>query len=169
MADGCTGGGLTDTRSDTGFTRFKPIPIVRCPDHHGGAPKPDLTGRSRCFVQWRRYRRSFANVYYWKQGLTPIPGAATNTLLIPAVQFTNAGVYTMYATNSQGQTPAACWLSVAATPGSNNLAYQYTNYPLAGLPLTMNSYITNVSAASNTYQWEFNRLTKVFPPTTNLT
>jgi hypothetical protein len=109
-------------------------------------------------------------VYYWKLGPFVIGGGTTNanSLLIPAVQLTNSGVYTLLASNSVGSTPAACYLSVALTPGSNILAYQFTNYALAGLPLTMTSYITNVSTDTNTYQWGFNHSTTGFPATSNL-
>lgn len=99
-----------------------------------------------------------APTYYWKQGITSIPGATTNTLLLTTVQYTNAGVYTMYATNSQGQTPAACWLSVALTPGGNILGYHFTNYIVAGTPLTMSSWLTNVPNGVNTYAWQYNHL-----------
>ena len=107
--------------------------------------------------------------YYWKQGTNVIPGATTNAYLIPAAQLTNAGAYTMEATNSQGQTPAACWLSVAITPGSNNLAFQFTNYVVAGTTVTMTSFLTNVPSGSNSYQWNYNNNSTGLPATPNLT
>jgi hypothetical protein len=94
--------------------------------------------------------------YYWKQGLTIIPGATNNTLTIPAAQFTNAGIYTMIASNSQGEAQATCYLSEVLSAGSNILALDYTNYVVAGTPVIMSVYITNVPAAVNSYSWQFN-------------
>jgi Immunoglobulin I-set domain/Immunoglobulin domain len=93
--------------------------------------------------------------YYWQQGLTPIPGATNNTLLIPAAQLTNAGIYTLNATNSSGKASSTCYLTMAITPGSNILVSGFTNYIVAGTPLTMSSLITNVPAATNTYSWAY--------------
>lgn len=93
--------------------------------------------------------------YYWKQGPVTIPNATNNTLLIPAVQLTNAGVYSLFASNSQGQANSACDLSVAVTPGSDNLALLYTNYSVAQTAVTMYSFITNVLLSSNSYSWSY--------------
>ena len=94
--------------------------------------------------------------YYWKQGINFIPGATNNVLLLPAAQLANAGVYTLVASNSQGQAISACDVTMALTPGSNILAYEYTNHIVAGTALTMSSLITNVPAATNTYSWAYN-------------
>jgi hypothetical protein len=106
--------------------------------------------------------------YYWKQGITLIPNATNNTLLIPAVQLTNSGVFTLVATNSQSQAQSACYVSVVETPGSNSLALDYTNYVPANTALTMYSYLTNVPAATNNYSWSF-ASTPIGVTTSNLT
>lgn len=97
-----------------------------------------------------------APAYFWQQGLTAIPRATNNTLLIPSAQLTNSGIYSLYASNSQGKVSAACYLTMAITPGSNSLSQQYTNYPLAGQAITMYSLITNVPTGVNSYSWQFN-------------
>ena len=94
--------------------------------------------------------------YSWLQGITPIPGATNNSLVISNVQLTNAGVYTLVASNSQGKATSPAYLSVCQTPGSNILALDYTNYYPAGNALTMSSVLTNVPAATTTYAWYFN-------------
>ncbi|HZM02461.1 MAG TPA: immunoglobulin domain-containing protein [Candidatus Saccharimonadales bacterium] len=94
--------------------------------------------------------------YYWKQGISLISGATNNTLLISGAQLADAGVYTLYASNSQGQANSACDLTMALTPGSNILALLYTNYFVAGTPVTMSSLITNVPSGVNTYSWQYN-------------
>ncbi|HZQ45628.1 MAG TPA: immunoglobulin domain-containing protein, partial [Verrucomicrobiae bacterium] len=70
--------------------------------------------------------------YYWQQGLSKVPGATNNTLTIPAAQLANAGAYTLFATNSAGTANSACYLTMALTPGSNILAFHFTNYIVAG-------------------------------------
>lgn len=94
--------------------------------------------------------------YFWKQGLTLIPGATQNTLTLPAAQLSNSGVYTLFASNSQGTVNSACYLTMAQTPGSNILALFYTNFVKAGTAVTMTSWITNVPAAVNTFSWQYN-------------
>jgi len=94
--------------------------------------------------------------YTWEQGITAIPGATQNTLVMPSALLTNAGVYTLVANNSQGQANSACYLTMALTPGNNILALFYTNYAKADTALTMTSYITNVPSGVNTYSWQYN-------------
>jgi hypothetical protein len=101
--------------------------------------------------------------YQWWSGLTPIPNATNSILTIPNVQLTNAGVYTLTASNSQnvgflfGALPKAnCYLSVAISGGTNFSAFLYTNFATAGVPLTMYSYFTNVPTAINHYLWTYN-------------
>lgn len=94
--------------------------------------------------------------YYWQQGLNYIPGATNNTLLIPAAQLSNAGLYSLVASNASGKVSSLCYLTVALTPGSNILATLYTNYAVAGNALIMHSLITNAPAATNTYAWSYN-------------
>jgi hypothetical protein len=104
--------------------------------------------------------------YQWWQGLTPIPNATNSILTITNVQLTNSGVYTLTASNSQtagfsfSSLPKAnCYLSIAISGGTNFSAYDYTNFAPAGVPLTMYSYMTNVSTATNYYQWLYNQVT----------
>ncbi len=69
----------------------------------------------------------------------------------------------MTASNSQtagfsfGSLPKAnCYLSVAISGGTNFTAYEFTNYAPAGVALTMSSWVTNVSTATNYYFWTYN-------------
>jgi hypothetical protein len=100
-----------------------------------------------------------APTYYWYRGLSNI---ATNlvgvgaSLDFPTAQLTNAGLYTVVASNATGTAVSPAYLSVALTPGSNQLALNYTNYYPSGQALTMFSYLTNVSTASNVYKWQYN-------------
>lgn len=93
--------------------------------------------------------------YTWKLGAALIPGATQNTYTIPAASLSAGGVYTLVASNSQGVTNAACYLTMALTPGSNILAFLYTNFVVAG-PVTMSSMISNVPSGVNTYSWQWN-------------
>ena len=100
-----------------------------------------------------------APVYYWYRG---VPNVAANlvgvgsTLDFPSTQLTNAGLYTVVASNATSTTLAPAYLSVALSPGTNQLALNFTNYGLASQALTMYSYLTNVSTASNVYKWQYN-------------
>ena len=102
--------------------------------------------------------------YQWWSGSTPIAGATNSVLAIPNVQLTNAGAYTLTASNSQNagnvfiQLPkASCILSVCISGGTNFTAFNYTNYAPAGVALTMFSWVTNLSNATNNYQWIYNQ------------
>jgi hypothetical protein len=101
--------------------------------------------------------------YQWWIGLTPIAGATNSVLNLPNVQLANSGVYTMTASNSQtagfsfGSLPKAnCYLSVAISGGTNFSAFNFTNYATAGVALTMFSWVTNVTTATNYYSWTYN-------------
>lgn len=104
--------------------------------------------------------------YQWWQGLTPIPDATNSILTITNVQLTNSGIYTLTASNSQtagytfGALPKAnCYLTVAISGGTNFSAYDYTNFAPAGTALTMFSWMTNVTTATNYYEWLYNQVT----------
>jgi hypothetical protein len=164
---GCPGAGLQDTRSYLFTVQTNPVFLT----------VPTITSSPQSLTTQLGANALFSGgatgdpspTYYWKQGTNYVPGGNTNTLLLSGVSYTNAGVYTMYATNSQGQVPAACWLSVALTPGSNILGYHFTNYIAAGNPLVMSSWLTNVSTSTNTYQWSYNHSSNGLPNTSNLT
>ena len=101
--------------------------------------------------------------YQWWSSLTPITGATNSVLTIPNVQLTNSGIYTMTASNSQtagfsfGALPKAnCYLSVAVSGGTNFTTFEYTNFAPASVALTMFSWVTNVSTATNYYFWTYN-------------
>ena len=150
---GCSGG-LTDTRSTSLIIQNSgggpTVPTILVPPNSilaqvgsdvilsGGASGNPVPG------------------YFWRQGLTIIPGQTNNTLLIPSAQWTNCGDYSLIASNSQGEVSALCVLTMAITPGSNSLSQQYTNYAVAGQAVTMYSLITNVPSATNTYSWQYN-------------
>ena len=73
----------------------------------------------------------------------------------------------MNASNSLGTVGASCVLSVVRPPGTNWGAPNFTNYAVAGVPLVMSGYITNIPAATNTYLW-FVRNGPIGVTTTNL-
>lgn len=94
--------------------------------------------------------------YFWTHNGINVSGANTNYLILPGVQLTDAGFYTLHATNSGNSAAATCYLTVALTPGTNVLVLNYTNYYPASTPLTLYSLVTNVSVATNTYAWKQN-------------
>src|SRR5262245_51447636 len=101
--------------------------------------------------------------YYWYLGSPPPFGnqlvSTNSTLVISNAQFTNAGLYTVIASNASGVTPNSAgqaYLSVAQTPGSNILALHFTNYLAISNSVVMASYFTNAPAGSNTYKWQYN-------------
>jgi len=102
--------------------------------------------------------------YQWWTGLgTPIPGATNSILTITNLQLTNAGIYTLTASNSQtagfsflSLPKGNCYLSVAISGGTNFTAYDFTNYAPAGVALTMFSFLTNgYATTTNYYSWEY--------------
>ena len=100
--------------------------------------------------------------YQWWSGLTPIAGATNSILDLTNLQLTNAGLYTLTASNSQtagfsfGSLPkASCYLSVCISGGTNFSVLDYTNYAPAGVLLTMFSFVTNTATATNYYQWYY--------------
>ncbi|HTI98166.1 MAG TPA: immunoglobulin domain-containing protein [Dongiaceae bacterium] len=97
--------------------------------------------------------------YYWYRGLPNIPSnlIGTNAALeFATVQLSDAGLYTVVASNASGSASAPAYLSIVVTPGTNQLALNYTNYALQGQALTMYSYLTNVPTGVNSYKWQFN-------------
>jgi len=94
--------------------------------------------------------------YYWKQGVTFIPGATNSILSFTNIQFTNAGLFTVLASNSLGTATATAFLSVCQTPGSNNLALAFTNYAAVSNAVVLTSYITNAPSGSNVYKYQYN-------------
>lgn len=96
--------------------------------------------------------------YTWYQGL-PTPAnqiGIGSSLSRPVVTLTNAGVYTCVASNSQGTSTSSAYMTVCQTAGSNQLAFHYTNYWIVSNALTLRSYMTNFSTATNTYKWQYN-------------
>jgi len=162
-SSGCGGGGNSDTRSTT--------LIVGAGTGGPFAPNISAAPPNTCAQVGSDVQLSGGASgnpvpqYQWWSGLTPIPGATNSVLTIPNVQLTNAGVYTMTASNSQtagfsfASLPKAnCYLSVAISGGTNFTAYEFTNYAPAGMALTMFSWVTNVSTATNYYFWTYNSL-----------
>ena len=102
--------------------------------------------------------------YQWWTGLgVPIPNATNSILTITNLQLTNAGIYTLTASNSQtagysflNLPKGSCYLTVAISGGTNFSVINYTNYSPAGVALTMFGWMTNVSTATNYYLWEYN-------------
>ncbi|MEI6077264.1 MAG: immunoglobulin domain-containing protein [Verrucomicrobiota bacterium] len=101
--------------------------------------------------------------YQWWQGLAAIPGATNSILTLTNVQLSNAGLYTLTASNllNAGNSfltlpKANCYLTICISPGTNYAALDYTNYVPAGVPLTMYCFQTNVTTSSNYYNWYYN-------------
>jgi len=101
--------------------------------------------------------------YYWYLGSPPPFGnvlvSSNSTFVISNVQFVNAGLYTVIASNASGVTPNSAgqaYLSVAQTSGSNILTLHFTNYVAVSNAVVMSSYFTNAPSGSNTYKWQYN-------------
>jgi len=155
-ASGCGGGGNTDTRSAT---------LVVSAAGAGGTP-PSITAPPQSITaQVGADALLSAGAsgnptpnYYWYLGLPSANSliSTNSTVNLSNVQYANAGLYTVVASNASGTASATAFLSVALTPGSNQLALNYTNYYPVGHALTMYSLITNAPAASNVYKWQYN-------------
>jgi hypothetical protein len=101
--------------------------------------------------------------YYWYLGAPPPFGSTlvstSSVLSITNVQYTNAGLYTVTASNVAGvtaNTAGQAYLSVCQTPGSNILTLRYTNYVVVSNAVVMNSWFTNAPGSSNVYKWQYN-------------
>jgi Immunoglobulin domain/Immunoglobulin I-set domain len=94
--------------------------------------------------------------YQWSRNLAPISGATNAACTINNSQLSDAGTYSLTASNSTSHPTAFCVLSVCIPPGTNFTVLNWTNYAPAGVPLTMSAYITNVSTATNSVYWGFN-------------
>ncbi len=102
--------------------------------------------------------------YQWWQGLTPIAGQNSSVLHLTNVQLTNAGTYTLTASNSldvgktilTGLPSATCILSTCISGGTNFSALNYTNFAPAGVALSIYSYVTNSAGITNNYNWYYN-------------
>jgi hypothetical protein len=149
---GCTGG-LTDTRSTSLIIQ----------NTNGGPVAPSMLSAPQSVIAQVGSDVILSGgaggnpnpKYYWQQGINNIPNATNNSLVLSNAQLTSAGIYTLNATNSQGKAQSDCYLTMAITPGNNPLALFYTNYVVAGTPVTMSSLITNVPSATNTYFWSW--------------
>jgi polygalacturonase/PKD repeat protein len=76
--------------------------------------------------------------YQWLVNSSPILGATSSNLTIPNVQWTNAGTYTLVASNSIGTTSSSnAVLTVPPTIPTNN--FMVTNYGAVGDGVTDNS------------------------------
>lgn len=94
--------------------------------------------------------------YFWKQGVTAIPGATNSTLTFANIQLASAGLYTVTASNATSTATATAYLSVCVTAGSNILAFHFTNYMTVSNTVVLSSYITNAPSGSNVYKWRYN-------------
>ena len=101
--------------------------------------------------------------YQWWQGFTAILGATNTILTLTNVHLTDAGVYTLTASNTAniGNTfitlpKANCYLSICVSGGTNFAALEFTNFAPAGVPMAFYSYITNANTVSNFYAWTYN-------------
>jgi hypothetical protein len=106
--------------------------------------------------------------YYWYLGAPPPFGSTlvstSSVLSITNVQYTNAGLYTVIASNVAGvsaNTAGQAYLSVCQTPGSNILTLHYTNYVVVSNSVIMASWFTNAPGSSNVYQWQYGLATIV--------
>ncbi len=155
-AGGCGSFGNTDTRSTA---------LVVNPSGSGGvppavtAPPQNITAQAGSDVLLSAGASGNPSPnYYWYLGLpSPSTLISTNsTASLKSVQYSNAGLYTVVASNASGTATATAYVSVALTPGSNQLALNYTNYYPQGHALTMSSFLTNVPAGTTTYKWQYN-------------
>ena len=102
--------------------------------------------------------------YQWWQGQNPIVGQTSSVLHIASVALTNAGTYTLTASNSldvgktilTGLPSATCILSTCISGGTNFSALNYTNFAPAGVALSIYSYVTNAAIITNNYNWYYN-------------
>lgn len=159
---GCPGTGETDTRATTlivqssGGSPFAPSnpTIVNTVAQVGSDVQLSGVSSGNPIPQYQ----------WWTALGVPIVGATNSYLNLSAVQLTNAGIYTLTASNSQtagfsfGALPkGACYLSVAISGGTNFTTYLYTNYAPASVALTLFSYLTNgTSTSTNYYYWVYN-------------
>jgi len=155
-SSGCGNGGNTDVRSTT---------LVIAPSG-GGGTAPSITAPPQSLTTQVGAGALFSAgasgnptpKYFWYLG---IPSSSTlistsSTLSLANVQYSNAGLYTVKASNANGTAQATAYLSVALTPGSNQLALNYTNYYRQSNALTMSSFLTNAPAGVTTYKWQYN-------------
>ena len=82
--------------------------------------------------------------YQWLENSSPIPGATSSNLTIPNVQFTNAGTYTLVASNSIGSTSSSNVVltvlsNVPQLPSIPTNNFMVTNYGAVGDGVTDNS------------------------------
>jgi hypothetical protein len=153
-AANCSGAGNTDTRSTTlviggsGTGNVAPSFSV--------APQNNIAQVGSDALLSAAASGTPPPAYYWKQGITPIPGATNAILSFPSVQLTSAGLYTVTASNAAGTASATAYLTVCVTPGSNQLVANFTNYFPASNAVTMHSYLTNAPSGSNIYKWQYN-------------
>jgi Immunoglobulin domain/Immunoglobulin I-set domain len=148
------GSGHNDTRSNT-------LAVVASggggtPPSFVGVPQPVTAQVGSDVILSATATGNPLPTFQWLQGITSIAGATNSSLTIPAIQLTNAGVYTCHAINTNGTVAAACYVTVVQTPGAQPLALDYTNFYPAGNSLTLFSYMTNVLNATNTYSWNYN-------------
>jgi hypothetical protein len=158
---GC-GGGHNDTRGTT--------LVVGSGGSGGQAPSnptlPNTIGQVGSAVQMSGVSAGNPTPQYqwWTALGVPIAGATNPTLVINNLQLTNAGLYTLTASNSMNVSnsffllpKASCFLSVAISGGTNFTALNFTNYAPAGQAFTMFSYVTNgTTTTTNHYSWTYN-------------
>ena len=91
--------------------------------------------------------------YVWFNGFNQV--GIGSTLTLTNVQLTNAGLYTVEATNSVSPNATTnAYLTVIVSPSS--LQYDYTNYLASGSSTNLACTISNVSGSYNSYVWEVN-------------
>ena len=97
--------------------------------------------------------------YIWQKGTNPVAVSSQANLTYNNVQLTDAGIYTVMATNSTGSIWTNTCLSVVTVPPNSWLdggtPLTVTNYQAVGSTLNLSAFITNIPAAQNQYKWEF--------------
>ena len=97
--------------------------------------------------------------YIWQKGINPVAVSSQANLTYNNVQLTDAGIYTVMATNSTGSIWTNTCLSVVTVPPNSWLdggtPLTVTNYQAVGSTLNLSAFITNIPAAQNQYKWEF--------------
>lgn len=151
---GCSG--LNDTRSTT-LTIVNP-PVTNVAPKFVSSPQSLTAQVGSAALFSAGATGNPTPTYYWYQGLVqPANLVGTGSSFSRSnVQLNHAGFYTVVASNLVGTVQTNCYLSVCQTAGGNPLGLRYTNYWICSNALPLTSYITNVPAAVNTYEWVYN-------------
>ncbi|HZV36851.1 MAG TPA: immunoglobulin domain-containing protein, partial [Verrucomicrobiae bacterium] len=149
---GCPGGYYSATRTTPKFTVISSNGLPAPPSFNNPPPNTVAIVGSPVTLYGGAVGVP-APTYQWERNLVAIAGATNAGYTINNPQFTDAGTYSLMASNSSAHPSSFCVLSVCVPPGTNFTVLNWTNYAVAGVPLTLTSFITNTPTATNTYAW----------------